>query len=165
VRAGRVASRLWRNVWRRGPRECWPYLRYIDPGGIAKFWYQGEAVPAYRVVWLLTHGKIPDGKVAMSCPILKDCCNPEHVGIGTRKDVAERSRWKRGRKPKPPKEKKVRKLTDEQVRQIFLSEEGATIVANQYGVSQTLVSLIRHRKKYQRITNGMERDSNVPRAF
>ena len=74
----------------RGHDECWPWLGTW--GGRSRdrrpyFMCAGRRTMAYRWVWELVNGPIPDGKLILhSCdngghPI--GCCNPTHMRLGT----------------------------------------------------------------------------------
>lgn len=74
----------------RGHDECWPFLGTW--GGRARekrpyFMASGRRTMAYRIVWELVNGPIPEGMLILhSCdnggfPI--GCCNPLHLRTGT----------------------------------------------------------------------------------
>ena len=70
---------------------------------------------SYRIAWELYKGSIPDGLlVRHRCPAKrKDCCNPEHLKLGTQKDnmqdAIEDGTISKGQ------DKYLSKLTDDQV--------------------------------------------------
>ena len=95
---------------------CWEWTGYLNRG----YGYMAIAgmspQAAYRISWQLYNGNIPRGLVIRHrCPYKrKDCCNPEHLKIGTQKqnmaDAIEDGTIKRG------EQRHLTKLTDEQVR-------------------------------------------------
>ena len=70
---------------------CWIWTGYKNKGygyihaGLGK---NKSPKPAYRVAWELYKGAIPETLVVRHrCPKKrKDCCNPEHLLLGTQKD-------------------------------------------------------------------------------
>lgn len=47
------------------------------------FWYEGSAKSAHGVLWLLTHGPVPDGLQLNHRCGRSFCVNPEHLYLGT----------------------------------------------------------------------------------
>jgi len=139
-----LRERLEKNVWKRRPRECWPWLRALDKEGYAKFWLNKErgSLLAHTILYTLHYGEIPEGMRALTCPILKDCMNPHHIGVGTKDDIVDRALWRKGQKRRSPR-KPCKKLSDEQVRQIYLSDTPTGEIAKEFGVAKSTVSNIR----------------------
>ena len=67
---------------------CWLWTGYKSKGYGYMSIIGKSPRPAYRVAWELYKGSIPDGLlVRHRCPAKrKDCCNPEHLKLGTQKD-------------------------------------------------------------------------------
>lgn len=66
--------------------------------GYAKVGYKGQVHNAHRVLWILTHGPIPEGlQVCHSCDNRK-CINLDHLWLGTAKqnheDMIKKGRWR-----------------------------------------------------------------------
>lgn len=156
-----LKERLEKNQWKRKRNQCWPWLRYIDSYGNGRIWASNEegSITVQNAVWRVLGRSLLPGEKVLSCPILKDCTNPDHISSGKGTDIGDRILWKKGLKRHVPKEKVPieRKLSDEQVRQIFLSKETSHKLAEQYGISQPMVVQIWTKKKYRRITENMER--------
>jgi hypothetical protein len=124
-----LKERIQKHQWKRQPKACWQVLeRPLEPG-----------------------------EVVLACPILKDCSNPNHISVGKGTSIGDRVLWKKGQRRRVPKEKLPieRKLSDEQVRQIFLSTEQNGKLAEHYGVSKTMVINIRNGKRYRRVTESL----------
>lgn len=155
-----LKQRIKERIWNRGPGMCWPWLGYIDENGYGRIWFRNSVTTIHRLVWLLEHGEIPEDKIVLTCPILKDCCNLEHLWLAGQEDVGDRVLWKLGRKRKVPKVPTVRLITPEQVRQIYLSKGKTTSLSKQYGVSPSLITNIRNGKKYINITKAMRKDQD-----
>ena len=74
---------------------CWLWIGAVDPEtGYAKFWFEGKAVLAHRLVYELYVGEIPDGMTidhqchtqACTGGVLCDhrrCVNPDHLKVAT----------------------------------------------------------------------------------
>ena len=104
--------------------DCWVWTGCKNKGygclhvGLGK---EARPRPAHRVGWELYKGDIPDGLVVRHrCPNKrKDCCNPDHLKIGTQKqnmeDAIEDGTISRG------ENRHQSKLKEEQVRNILLN--------------------------------------------
>jgi hypothetical protein len=119
----------------------------------------GKAAKAHRVAWALANGPIPDG--AMICHHCDNppCCNPAHLYAGNAQTNAD-DKVARGRcsipKHLPPPapsgaDNLNAKLTEEQVIEILLLDEPYVHIAERYGVSRILVSLIKRGKAWKHI--------------
>lgn len=147
-----LQQRIKDKTWRRRPDQCWPWLGYIDKDGYGRVWIdkQSGSMLAHSALYRELHGPLAEGSVVLSCPILPECMNPKHFGLGTVRDYQERAWITRGkRKKKPPR---TRKLTDEDVKNIYLSTARTTDLARTYNVSLPLITNIRSGRKYRRIT-------------
>lgn len=149
---GTIKKRLERKVWKRRAGQCWPWLAHRDSAGYARIWVDKEtgSVLAHTVLYQLMFGDIPEGMKVLTCPILKDCMNPAHIGLGNREDVADRILLRKKRKREKPRQ--VPKVTDEQVRQIFLSTEDIGTLAERFGISKPHVVNIRAGRRYAHLT-------------
>lgn len=151
-----LEKRIEKKVYKRGPDECWPWLGYIHPDGDARIWVDDElgsiGVPA--ALYLVRDEDIPEGMEVQSCPILRDCCNPRHHRLATREEIADRILWTKGLSRRPPREGRPRRsLSDEQVRQIFLSDEETSVLAKRYNVTDGQVANIRAGRRHREITD------------
>lgn len=125
---------------------------------------------AHRLAWVLsTEESIPEGiYVIHSCDNPK-CCNIEHLSLGTPKDNMD-DKMSKGRGTPPPvhtgDDHPLRKnpelasrggsngnskLTDEIVKEILLSSDSLSILANKYLVNKTTISSIRNRKTWKHV--------------
>jgi hypothetical protein len=94
---------------------CWIWTGYKNKGYGCISVINRPPQAAYRISWELYKGSIPEGLVVRHrCPAKrKDCCNPEHLKLGTQKDnmqdAIEDGTISRGER------KHSSKLTEEQV--------------------------------------------------
>lgn len=89
-------ARFWSHVDKRGPDDCWPWLRCVLACGYGQFWAKGRKLQAHRVALELTKGPPPDGatctchtcdvRYAASDVSYRKCCNPAHLFAGTGAD-------------------------------------------------------------------------------
>ena len=132
-------------VDRRGPDECWPWLKSQMNGGYGQFRVTVGQSPkrASRVAWELTHGDAGELSVLHSCDN-PPCCNPAHLFLGTVADNnADKLRKGRANYNMDALVSRVRRLTDEQisdVRRCYAGGESCRSIAKRLGVSQTTVS-------------------------
>lgn len=154
-----LKERIEKHQWKRKGNACWPWLGYIDTDGHGRIWldHKEGSILIPHAVWKAEGREILPGQKVLACPILKDCSNPNHISVGDSADIGDRILWKKNLKRRLPKEKIPieRKVSDEQVRQIFLSDKRTSELAEQYGISSALVTNIRARRKYQRVTDSL----------
>jgi hypothetical protein len=140
------ADRYWEKVDRRGPDDCWPWRRTTDEFGHGQFFVSPERgrVPAHVYgVELTTGQRCPEGKEGCHHCDNPPCCNPAHIYYGTRQQNVD-DMWNRNRAPQGA-DRTQSKVDDHAVLAIRLRfADGETLLslASEYGVSDTLISLI-----------------------
>jgi hypothetical protein len=101
---------------------------------------------AHRVAYELVSGPIPEGlMICHSCdtPL---CVNPSHLFAGNAK-INTQDMIQKGRKALCfGTANGIAKLTDQEVRKIYLDSRTNVDIAADYGISSSLISLIRQRK-------------------
>ena len=147
-----LQERIDRHTWRRKGRLCWPWLGHIDKWGNARIWVDKKtgSITVQRAIYLLKHSTIPKGYEAISCPVLKDCANPYHIGIATKREIGDRILWRKGQRR--PQKRPPSRMSDEEVRQIYLSEDDPTKLADYYRISVAHVINIKAGRKFPHIT-------------
>ena len=140
--------------------ECVSHSK--DDFGYTRVKYKGKPERLFRVIYMLHYGEIPCGKVIRHKCDNPACCNLEHLEIGTRKDnVADMI--SRGRSkinaPKPSLQgckNKASKLTEENVKDIYLSNFSHNKLAEKYGVSKVTIYFIKHKKMWKHYTDTLD---------
>jgi hypothetical protein len=137
---------FWKRVEKQ-PNGCatWTGAKQSDGYGILT--YQRKFWLSNRLAWTLAIGPIPDGLCVCHLCDNPSCCNPRHLFVGTHAQNMLDMKSKGRRKAINAGEKNGRaKLTANQADEIRKALAGGLTqmkVAAQFGVSQTLVSLIK----------------------
>jgi hypothetical protein len=139
---------------------CWNWLGYVQSGGYGQLRINNAPVSTHRLSWKLYNDQeIPNGLCVLHKCDNRRCINPAHLFLGTPRDNV-RDCINKGRNSNGfckghlhGKKKRVRKLTDDQVREIRATrwKEPLASVAQRYGVSMACVSTIRRNKRKQLI--------------
>jgi hypothetical protein len=155
-----VDVRLWRQVDRRGPDECWLWTakRRIKGYGVINWGGRGSRpILAHRLAWILTNGPIPDGEGAHGTVVMHTCdnrlcCNPAHLRLGTQGDNVKDMDAKGRRKSAPKLGSKHHnaRLNEAKVRYIRASTKSNAELAREFGVTRQAVRWAR-KKGWQHV--------------
>jgi hypothetical protein len=171
-----IDVRFWAKVDRRGPDDCWLWTgsrKQLGYGKIAEGGKGGRTLLAPRVAYMLAHGldALPDDLLVLhNCPGGDNpaCVNPAHLWLGTASDNT-RDMYAKGRadtgeqhwtRRKPERmtigERVISsKLTEDDVREIRRRHAGGELQATlsaEYGIVQSGISAIIHRKSWKHVT-------------
>jgi len=147
---------------------CWLWTACCNEDGYGKITVEHKSIGAHRVSWELYKTSIPDGMHVLHKCDNPPCVNPGHLFLGTNADnMADRDA--KGRQARPRGEKQgASKLTNCQVREIFLSEALPQRMSDKFGVSQQQIHHIRTGKQWGHLTgakfNSAETRSHLTEA-
>lgn len=119
---------------------CWLWLGGWSPDGYGLMGGRSKTGHklAHRYSYSVHIGPIPNGMLVMHKCDTPACINPSHLQVGTNADNV-RDRDQKGRTNK--------KLTDEQVREIWKSSESHSKLAKKYGLAVGTIHFIKHERK------------------
>ena len=135
---------------------CWLWPGPPDRKGYGVIWWDGKRPGAHRAALILYKNKgkpIPDGKHVLHSCDNPPCVNPAHLRLGTNADnVADRA--EKGRTARGERNGNAKK-TDAEVlciREMYASgKKNMVELAVFFGVDQSLIGHIIHRKKWKHI--------------
>jgi len=150
-------ARLWSHTQHGHPDACWPVKGKLDHRGYGRFRLGGARdgieMTASRAAYTLWVGPVPDGCYVLHTCDNPACVNPGHLWAGTQtdnmRDAAAKKRTCIGER------NGMARLTTDDVRGIKTKlRAGATLtaVAAEFGVSISLISLIRKGRRWPHIT-------------
>lgn len=126
----------------------------VRTGHVQLEWRAGDRktrIYAHRLAWMSMHGPIPDGMVVRHKCDVPNCVNPDHLELGTvgdnNRDAVERGQHR----PMRGELNGHHKLTVQDVLAIRASTDLQRVLADRYGVDQTLISRIKLRKIWKHI--------------
>ncbi len=135
---------------------CQLFTGCLNSDGYGVVKVGGKTKLAHRVAFEKAHGEIPVGLVVMHSCDTPACINPEHLSAGTQQqnvtDMIEK-----GRKAilKGSSHGKAR-LSDEQVKEIFLSKLSDSALAKQLNINRSVPWKIRKGQLWRHLTEGLE---------
>lgn len=136
---------------------CWLWEGSVNPKGYGNVHIggkKGTVCLTHRLMWQITKGPIPTGMLVCHKCDVPSCINPDHLFIGTSQDNTDdmvrkgrHSHGDRSRAVAPRGEGHyLAKLSDEKVRAIRADSRVQRVIADEYGLSQTLISQVKLRK-------------------
>lgn len=141
-----------------GPDACWEWQAGRRSLGYGRAYIDGRRIGAHRYALEVALGRRLD-RHTFACHRCDNppCCNPAHLFPGTNaENLADM--YAKGRNRPTCGEDQVRsKLTEQAVREIRAMYKGAWKgprqwqIAEQYGITQTLVSQVIHRKIWKHV--------------
>ena len=139
-----------RRSFTEAPSGCWEWTEGKEEHGYGRFCFNGCQKLAHRVSWSLHRGVLSDEDFVLHHCDNPGCVNPDHLFLGTQednmKDMAAKNRACKGM------EKRNSKLSDSQVVEILKSTDRVCSIAKQFGVSYSIISEIRSRKRWKHVT-------------
>lgn len=74
---------------------CWLWKGALNHDGYGMMLISNKQISAHRVSYLIHHGHIRDGLCVLHSCDVRNCINPSHLSLGTRKENVERCSKKR----------------------------------------------------------------------
>lgn len=133
-----------------------------DKDGYVRIRYNGKHDRLFRVLYQQKHGKIKKGLVLRHLCNNAWCVNVEHLKVGTQKENYQ-DMVDCGRSPKGKPNLKVagernhnHRLTEQQVKDIYLSDLSCNMLAKIYNVTSTNISYIKNKKQWKWLTDTLD---------
>jgi hypothetical protein len=149
-----VAERFWEKVDIRTPIECWEWLASISVTGYGTFMLDKKTHGAHRIAYELHFGTrlTAQEHVCHKCDNPR-CVNPHHLFVGTHhsnmRDMKAKGRHKQT--PQLGERHWNAKLTAPDIIAIRASALTAAQLAERFGVTDTMIRLIRQRRNWRHI--------------
>lgn len=133
-----------------------------DKDGYVRIRYNGKHERLFRVLYIQKYGDIPKGMVLRHLCNNAWCCNIEHFKVGTPKENYE-DMVNCGRSRKGTHNIKIRgeknllhKLSECQVKEIYLSKLEYKKLSKLYNVSVTNIYYIKEKKQWKWLTDTLD---------
>ena len=122
---------------------CLIWDGYVQSGGYGQVLHDGKRWLVHRLAWAQQNGQIPRGIMVLHHCDHPRCIELTHLRLGTAKDnAADMIARARGGKTRRP-HTRIRKLTDDQVREIRTSVGNPKDIAARWGITWGTVYQIR----------------------
>lgn len=134
-----------------------------DNDGYVRIRYNGKHDRLFRILYQQKYGEIPKGLVLRHLCNNAWCCNIEHLKVGTHKENArDRTLCGRSGLGKPNLncrgiKNPSNRLSEEQVKEIYLSDLGCTTLSKMYNVSKTNIRYIKTKKQWKWFTDEIDK--------
>ena len=133
-----------------------------DKDGYVRIMYNGKHDRLFRVLYQQKYGKIPKGLVLRHLCNNAWCVNVKHLKVGTQKENYQ-DMIDCGRSPKGKRNLKIsgeknnnHKLSEKQVKEIYLSKLSLKTLSKIYGVSTSNISYIKNKKQWKWLTDKLD---------
>ncbi len=149
------------------PQDCWLWTGSKLADGYGRIKFQGQAIKAHRLSWILHFGEIPDGLLVCHRCDNRLCVNPEHLFLGTsaenmadmvakKRNIFGDNHWTRQHPERLKRgiEHHKTKLTPDEIRQIrslFQSGVCRNKIAASFGINWSTVDRIVNKKLWKHI--------------
>lgn len=144
--------------------ECISHCK--DDFGYTRIFINKKHQRLFRYIYEQKYGKIPKGMVIRHKCDNPNCCNIEHLEIGTQKDntrdLIERHPEKHRKAVEASIEKNkgsnnpFSKLTENQIKEIYKSKLGYKKLSKIYKVSPTSIYFIKKKKTWKWLTDTLD---------
>ena len=140
--------------------ECISHCK--DKDGYTRIRYKEKHDRLFRVLYIQKYGEIP------KCLVLRHlcnnawCCNINHLKVGTQKENAQdmikcgRSMLGKHNISAQGEKNKNHKLNNQQVKEIYKSNEKAIILAKKYNISKNNIYYIKNKIQWSWLTDTLD---------
>lgn len=132
---------------------CWNWIQSLQSAGYGQVRIETKTWLAHRASWVAHRGPIPNGMFVLHQCDNTQCCNPDHLFLGTAQDnlddAIRKGRHLGGFPPGAVRLRRIRTLTDDDVRRIRSSTETAKELAAALGVGLPTIYNIRNGVRKQ----------------
>lgn len=145
--------------------ECVSHSK--DDFGYTRIKYKGKPERLFRVIYQMKYGDIPQNQLIRHKCDNPSCCNIEHLEIGTKKDNYDdmvgrgRSKFHEHNSKMKGINNNSNKLSEGEVRDIYLSKLSNRKLAKIYNVSNVTISYIRGKKMWAWFTDEIDKNIGV----
>jgi hypothetical protein len=129
---------------------CWNWQKFKKNGyGVSSL--NGKVEQAHRASWTTFVGEIPDGMQINHKCNNRACINPDHLYIGTQKQNMDDMKNANRANPAKGESSGMAKLKEEDVFLIRKSKDSRKKLAEQFGVSLSLINAVKNNKIWRHI--------------
>lgn len=154
------AERFWEKVDKT--KECWEWISALSTEGYGSFSATSiglsRSAQAHRVSWILANGALPKELYVLHRCDNRRCVNPAHLFLGSHSDnmvdKVSKNRQSKGLAHSATCRGELvgnSKLTESIVRSIRADPRPQTVIAADYGITQSLVSYVKNRKIWRHL--------------
>lgn len=132
-------------------KGCWEWTGATKLGGYGHIAPYKGSTSAHRASYMFHKGEIPAGMLVLHDCDNRLCINPEHLRLGDHTDN-QNDAYRRGRRPLFAGSKSTNaKITEQKALAIFSDSRTQQVVADEYGISTSLVSAIKNKVAWQHL--------------
>lgn len=135
---------------------CWEWIGFRNWAGYGQTTVLRGRVQKrlkmHRVMWMIANGDIPEGMGVLHKCDNPPCCNPDHLFLGTHKQNMD-DMTQKGRRPTGEQcaWSKLVESDVKEIRQMRASGYALKTISKKFGIVDSMVSQIIHRKRWKHI--------------
>ncbi len=150
VRKKTLKEKLWDRCVRNDATGCLLYTGKLARG-YGHIWHNGKGRQAHRLAWEDKKGPIPAGVLILHSCDVRNCVETEHLFTGDQQANMDDMMNKGRDRHREGSLHGMSKLTETQVIEIRALNGYQRDIAKQFGVSPSLVSLVRRREIWRHV--------------